>query len=27
VRAVGVTLPDEALKRMDEAVGRVAVWD
>jgi aryl-alcohol dehydrogenase-like predicted oxidoreductase len=25
VRAVGVTLPDETLKRMDEAVGRVAV--
>jgi aryl-alcohol dehydrogenase-like predicted oxidoreductase len=27
VHAVGVTLPDEALKRMDEAVGRVAVWE
>jgi aryl-alcohol dehydrogenase-like predicted oxidoreductase len=27
VRAVGVKLPDEALKRMDEAVGRVAVRD
>jgi len=25
VRAVGVTLPDEALKQMDEAVGQVAV--
>jgi aryl-alcohol dehydrogenase-like predicted oxidoreductase len=27
VRAVGVELPDEALTRIDEAVGRVAVQD
>ena len=27
VRAVGVKLPDEALKRMDDAVGRVAVLE
>ncbi len=27
VRAVGVTLPDEALQRMDAAVGSVAVWE
>jgi aryl-alcohol dehydrogenase-like predicted oxidoreductase len=26
VRAVGVKLPDEALERMDRAVGAVAVW-
>ena len=27
VRAIGVTLPDEALKRMDQAVGGVVVWE
>jgi len=27
VKAIGVTLPEEALKRMDEAVGAVAVWE
>ncbi len=27
VGAVGVVLPDEALKRMDEAVGQVAIWE
>lgn len=27
VKAVGVTLPEEALRRMDEAVGAVAVWE
>ena len=27
VRAVGVKLPDEALERMDRAVGSVAVWE
>lgn len=27
VRAVGVKLPEEALKRMDEAIGGVVVWE
>jgi aryl-alcohol dehydrogenase-like predicted oxidoreductase len=26
VRAVGITLPTEALERIDKAVGAVAVW-